>query len=299
VNHDGSTFACGCAPSLEAIFSAKSLDNLLDQGTENCSFFVMFRNDWYKYQFDGAWLAIAMATIKPPGKDRTVVAVSPGGAYFEVEPKSLKEVHGSIKAAENSLRSIAAIDDVIYACGMARSVLRRDGPGAWDEIGPGTTKDDDGLVVGFEDIAGFSKDDMYAVGWMGEIWRRRSGKWRRLDSPVSANLNAVCCATDGRVYVAGDDGVILRGGGDVWEALEIKGVGNLMDVAFYDKTVYVVTDFQILKLEDDALVPESAFADPDDFPTTCLHLLIAQDGLVSMGTKDLFRLRRGVWERLV
>jgi len=42
-----------------------------------------------------------------------------------------------------------------------------------------------------------------------------------------------------------------------------------------------------------------AHADEDDVPATCLHLLTAEDGLVSMGTKDLFRLHGGTWERLV
>jgi len=299
MNHDGSTFACGCAPFFDLIFFAKSLDKFTEEDTENSSYFSLNQSKWGKYKFDGAWNAVAMATIKPPGKERTVVAVSPGGAYVEIEPKSLQEVNGKIKAAKGSLRSMASIDHVIYACGMARSVLRRKGPDAWDEIGPGTTKADDGLVVGFEDLDGFSADDMYAVGWLGEIWHRRKGKWKRLDSPVSANLNAVCCAPDEKVYVVGDDGAMLRGRNDEWEVLVTEGVGNLMDVAFFGNTVYVVTDFQILKLQGDTLVPEDAFADEDDVPATCLHLLTAEDGLVSMGTKDLFRLHGSTWERLV
>lgn len=299
MNHDGSTFECGCAATWEAIFCAKTVDKFIEQDRENSSFFVMFKTDWFKYQFAAGWMAIAMATIKPAGQQRTVVAVSPGGLYFEVEPQSRQEVNGTIKKATGSLRSLAALEDRIYACGMARSVLQRNGPGAWDEIGPGTTKNDDGLVVGFEDLDGFSAADMYAVGWAGEIWQRRKGKWRRLDSPVSANLNAVCCAPDDKVYIVGDGGVMLRGRNNVWEVLDTEGIGNLMDVAYHGDTVYAVTDFQILKLDGDALVPEEAFADEDDVPATCLHLLAAPDGLASMGTKDLFRLRDGVWERLV
>lgn len=182
---------------------------------------------------------------------------------------------------------------------MARSVLKRTGPGAWDEIGPGTTKDDDKLVVGFEDLDGFGADDLYVVGWRGEVWQRRKGKWRRLDSPVSANLNAVCCAADGKVYVVGDGGVMLRGRNNRWEVLDTGLSANLTDVACFAGTVYVVTDFQILKLVDDALEPEDAFADPDDLPATCLHLLACADGLFAMGAKDLFRLHGGTWERLV
>lgn len=299
MKHDGSTFLCGCAASSELIFFAKELDDLVEHDTENTSFFVMFGNDWYKYQFAGAWSAISMATLKPPGGDRAVVAISPRGAYWEVEPASLNEVNGEIGEAKGTLRALATVDNVIYACGMGRIVLRRNAPGKWNEIGPGKKGEDNNLVIGFEDLAGFSADDMYAVGWLGEIWQFKKGTWQPLDSPVSANLNAVCCAPDGKVYIVGNDGVMLRGRNDLWEVLETDRTDNLMDVAFYDNTVYVTTDFEILKLEDDFMTAEDAFADPDDLPETCLHLLPAEGALISMGTKDLFRLHKSVWERLV
>jgi hypothetical protein len=299
MNHVGSTFLCGCAGSFELIFCAKELDELVEQDQENSSFFVMFGSDWYKYEFDGAWSAISMATVKPSDSVRTVVAVAPHGAYWEVEPKSQQEVHGEIRKVKYAVRGSAVVDNVIYACGMGRHVLRRNGPGDWDEIGPSTSQDDDGLIVGFEGLAGFSADEMYAVGWGGEIWQLAHGSWQRLDSPVSTKLNAVCCAADSDVYIVGDDGVMLRGRNEMWATLETERNDNLMDVAIYDSTVYVSTDFEILKLHDGVLVADDAFADPDDVPATCLHLVAAEDGLISMGTKDLFRLHGGVWERLV
>lgn len=299
MNHDGSTFQCGCAPFYDLIFCAKALDDLVEEDNENSSFFMMLENDWNKYDFDAAWLTIAMATIKPLGQDRIVVAISPGGAFWEVQPKTLQEIHGRIKEAESSLRSLSVIDEVIYGCGMGRTVLRRKSVGVWEEIGPGTSAEDDGMVVGFEDLAGFSCDEIYAVGWRGEIWQHSKAKWQRLDSPVSATLNAVCCTPDGKVYIVGDNGVMLRGSSDVWEVLETDRTDNLMDVAYFGNTVYVVTDFEILKLEEGSLIAEDAFSDEDDFPHTCLHLLTAEDALVSMGTKDLFRLHDGLWERLV
>ncbi len=298
MDHSLSTFACGCMASLDTIYCAKQVDALAEQDNPNVGFLLFLRNVWYKYQYTGNWTAIAMATIKPNDL-RTVVCVAPHGYYWECITQTPKEINGKIKDLKFNIRSLAAIEHVIYACGMGRNVLKRTSPGAWDEIGPGMTKKDDGLVVGFEDLDGFSADDMYAVGWMGEIWRYNKGKWKRLDSPVSANLNALCCAPDGKVYVVGDDGAMLRGRNNVWEILKTNGVGNLMDVAVFGNTVYAVTDFQILKLQGDTLVPEDAFKEEGDVPSTCLHLLTAPDGLVSMGTKDLYRLAGGAWERIV
>jgi len=211
----------------------------------------------------------------------------------------VQEFDGTIKQASFPLRSMTSIDECIYVCGMGRSVLRRKGVGDWEEIGPGTTADDDGLVVGFEDIDGFSSDEMYAVGWRGEIWKYAGGTWSQLDSPISKNLNAVCCAGDGTVYIIGDGGCMLRGQDDVWEVLDLGRFENLMDVAFFDDSVYVITDFQILKMQDNTLIVEDAYSDLKDRPSTCLHLLRSVDGLVAMGTKDIFRLVASTWERVV
>ena len=298
MDHTGSTFLSGCAVSSDMAFFAKELDEFVEQDRENSSFLALFDSDWYQYDFGAAWTAISMATIKPAGQDRVVVAVSPRGAFWEVQTRLPRETHGQIDAFELPLRAVAPVADVIYACGMGRTVLRRRGPGNWQEIGPGTSDEDGDAVVGFEGLAGFAADEIYAVGWRGEIWQR-TDRWRRLDSPVSAKLNAVCCASDGKVYVAGDEGVLLRGRNDVWEVIETESTYNFMDVASYDNTIYVVTDFEILKLDGDSLIAEDAFADADDLPETCLHLLPGTDALFSVGTKDLFRRNGGVWERLV
>ena len=300
MNHRGSTFLCGCAAFYDLIFFAKELDELIEKNTENSSFFMMSNTDWNKYEFDGAWSAISMATIRPSGGNRTVVAISPRGAFWEVDPAALNEVSGEINGVQNSLRALAAIDNAIYACGMGRTVLSRNGPGDWDNIGPNLKENNNTMqVVGFEDIDGFSGNDIYTVGWNGEIWHFNGSIWRRMDSPVSANLNAVCCASNGTVYIVGDEGVMLHGRDDTWDVIETGRFENLMDVAFYGGVIYMVTDFEILKVNDDlSIVPEDKFFSSEDPPGTCLHLLIADDGLVSIGPKDLFRLHGNVWERL-
>ena len=51
-------------------------------------------------------------------------------------------------------------------------------------------------------------------------------------------------------------------------------------------------------LTDEGLVPDDRFADADR-PGTCLHLLQAEDGVISMGPKDLFAFSGGTWRRIV
>ena len=181
---------------------------------------------------------------------------------------------------------------------MGRVVLHRNSTGDWSGIGPGTTDADKGKVVGFEDMCGFSSDEMVAVGWGGEIWVYEAGQWSQKESPTTGNLNAVHCADDGNVYIVGDKGVMIRGRGDDWEMVETARKENLTDVVLHKETLFVSTDFHLLKMGEDGLEPETEFAD-DRPPATCHALYVAQDGLVSIGTKDLTRRVDGSWERIV
>jgi hypothetical protein len=299
MNHDESTFLAGCSPFQDFIFFAKSLDELSnDDDVLNSTFFCLDGDELTKYETSVGWPAIAAATIKLDGANRVLVYIAPGGDYWEVDVQTVEETTGRIAEASFALTALAVIEHAILACGMGRMVFRRDGKANWKSVGPTEPLPETG-IVGFQDIAGFSAEEIYAVGWQGEIWSGTlDGRWRRVDSPVSANLNAVCCAPDGLAYAVGDGGVMVRGRGDKWEVLDTQRQENLMDVAEFGGTVFVVSDFRILKLRDDRLVPEDAFKMPDR-PGTCLQLWKAEDGLISMGPKDLFRLDAGSWSRVV
>lgn len=302
MKHDTSTFISGYAPFYDFFFFAKELDELVDKGVPNSSFFLFDEEDesaqFRQYDESVGWPAISMASIKPDGDIRVVVAISPYGDYWEVEPLSTHESIGKIKNFNGNLRALSVIDDSIFVCGMNREVLLRESEGQWKSIGPGS-KDGDADVIGFEDIDGYSKSEMYAVGWGGEIWWFDEGIWRNVDSPTSINLSSVYCGENGIVYIVGHDGIMLQGRHDKWSIVDTDRKENLRDVAFYKGTVYVTTDFRILKLVDGKLINDTNFADPNDPPVTCLHLLTAKDGLVSLGTKDIFRLQQNLWTRLV
>jgi hypothetical protein len=302
MKHNTSTFLSGCAPLYDLIFFAKELDELVEKGTPNSSFFCFDEQDtddqFRKYDESVGWPAIAMATSKPEDSRRSVVGIGPNGDYWEVEPSSAQESVGKITDFRGNLRNLSVIEETIFACGMGRVVLQREGKGQWKTIGPKPTKDD-ADVIGFEDIDGYSRAEIYAVGWGGEIYWFDNDTWRRVDSPTSANLTALCCAEGGAVYVVGHNGIMLRGRHDAWSVIDTDRKENLRDVAYYNGTIYVTTDFRILKLVDEKLVNDTDFADPNDLPGTCLHLLAASDGLISLGTKDVFRRNKESWKRLV
>lgn len=301
MKHELSTFLSGCAVSHGFFYYAKEFDEAARAGNPNSSFYRHKDADTQapmrKFGTTASWPAIAMATNSPVDPNRIVVAIGPNADYWELVPKSVDEKVGKIAGFSGNLRNLAVISDEFYACGMGRVVLRRKAPGKWQAVGPKAAKGDP-PVTGFEDLGGYGENEIYAAGWGGEIWWRDEGKWRRVDSPTSANLRALCCTDDG-VYIVGHDGTLLRGRHEAWEVLPSGRKENLMDVATYQGQVYVVTDFRILRLEGDKLVNDKDFADKKDLPKTCLNLLQAPDGLISLGQKDVFRRKDGPWERLI
>jgi hypothetical protein len=299
----GWSFVCGSAARADLVFFARERDDLTQKGIVATTFNVWNEKNpnpdlrWSIYDTVVEWRAQGMAIIMPAVRDRVVVALGTKSQYFEVEPATAAQYLGVIQPSV-LVRRVAAIDDVVFAAGMGRAVIRRDGRGAWVQFGPGISAADQGRIVGFEGIDGFSVDDIYVAGWNGEIWRWQDAVWRRIDSPTNANLNAVACAPDGAVYVVGDNGNMLRGAGDLWTVIETNRPENLMDVAAFEADIFVVTDYKILRLTPAGLVPDDRFMD-EDRPATCLHLLRASDGVLSLGPKDLFAFTGGVWRRII
>lgn len=272
MDHNGSSFLTCAAPTVGFIFLAKELDALSKAGTPNSAFFVYDADDteeaFRKYEQDVHWPAISMATIKPEGGDRVVVAIGHNGNFWEVTPATAVETVGKLRH-DVVLRRLAAVGDSIFACGMNRVVLERISVGEWSSVGPSAN---DSAVVSFEAIAGFDSRELYAVGWRGELWWRDDGTWKRVESTTTANLNAVTCAADGFVYVAGHDGVLLKGRRDQWQRTTTMTRDDLRGVATFDGKVHVITDSAIDEI-------------PLEQP---LQLLSTRDGLIVLCRKQIF-----------
>jgi hypothetical protein len=191
------------------------------------------------------------------------------------------------------LRFCGAIAGQAYACGMKRQVFRREGSGQWIAMHapPGEGK----RVAGFEAIAGFHADELYAVGWEGEIWRFAGNAWEQIDSPVNRILTGVCCAPDGLVYACGQDGILLRGRGDRWEVLEQAGLeDDFWDLRWHDNGLFVASMSTLYRLRDRRLSPVDFGADA---PASCYKLCDADGVLWSVGQENLYAFDGTTWTR--
>lgn len=301
MKHEGSTFCSGCAGTSDLLFFAKGVDDLIDNDEPNSSFFRFKASDseaqFRKYDDDGGWPAISMATCKPGGGPGVVVAIGPNGDYWEVVPSTMVESMGMISGFAGNLRRVVAVNGEFMACGMNRVVLLRQALGRWASVGPGA-KQGDPAIVGFEDIDGWSAEEIYAVGWHGEIWWRDRGKWKQVDSPTNTTLSSLAIGTDGVAYAVGHDGTLVKGRRDQWRLVDTGMLANLKDVSASDGVVRVCSDFALYTLTPSGLMPDDDFAD-EDRPATCLHLLPAPGAVFSLGTKDLFIRDGGPWRRIV
>ncbi|WP_157313938.1 hypothetical protein [Chitinibacter sp. GC72] len=119
----------------------------------------------------------------------------------------------------------------VYAIGGYRCILRREGVEQWVNLrdeGKGAplpeqlpAKDETSwaLSLGFNDLAAFAADDMYAVGGYGDVWRFDGKRWLQCAFPSNAHLETVCCGDDSRVYISDQKGKVWAGRENRWELL--------------------------------------------------------------------------------
>jgi len=301
MDHSTTTFLSGYAPFHDMLFFAKSEDGRTSKQGVVCGFFGLDGEEWGQYSESVDWPAISMASIKPEEIGRIVVAVGPHGQYWESVAEAEVENVGQLLQGEKfQARRLRVVNETMFAVGMARKALRREPDGTWASFGPSLPLPE-GRATGFNDLVGTSLSEMYAVGWHGEIWNWDEKVWRQIDSPISTHLSAACCMPDGTVLAVGYDGGMVRGRGDVWAPVDSGHTENLLDVCCFGGETYVCSAYKLMRLVADGLEPVANFADPEDVPATCLHLLKSHDNeaVYSMGPKDLFRLRGSVWERVV
>jgi hypothetical protein len=176
---------------------------------------------------------------------------------------------------------------------MKRQVYKRHGEGAWKKMHAPAPKD--GEPGGFEDLCGFSEDEIYAVGWQGEIWQWDGKAWTQRKSPTDVILTAACCS-DGVVYACGQDGTLVRGRHDKWERVDIAPVSwDLWDVCAFDGKVYLASMDELVMYDNGAIGPVDFGDDP---PRTCGKLTHAKGVLWSVGTSDVLSFDGKAWTRI-
>lgn len=186
-----------------------------------------------------------------------------------------------------------------YAVGTNRQAYRRDAPGRWVCIDQtAQSPDQDPINTGFKSIDGFTEEEIYAVGWGGEIWQFDGATWAQHASPTNVALQKVRCAGDGTAYVCGQGGILLQGRGATWQPiLHDATTEDLWGMEWFDGRLFISSTHFIYELKDGTLVP--ADFGNGDYPRTCYHLSAADGIMWSVGAKDVFEFDGKAWARIL
>ena len=103
------------------------------------------------------------------------------------------------------MRGIA--QGLAYAVGTTREAYMHKAPNVWRCIDETARRAGESLIAkSFESIDGFCEDEIYAVGWDGEIWHYDGSRWDEIASPTNLGLHRIRCAEDGTAYACGKVG---------------------------------------------------------------------------------------------
>jgi hypothetical protein len=196
------------------------------------------------------------------------------------------------------LRGVRVVDDRVYVVGMDRQVYRRDGINQWIEMDKGArpTATNDDVVVGFESVDGYSANELYAVGWDGEIWSYSGSVWAQISSPVNVVLLDVCCAGDGMVYACSRNGGLIRGRAGQWEVVDLKGFNDdIWSLAWYKGRLYLASMDNLFTLGIRGLELVDVGTER---PSTCYDLVCDAGVLWSVGAKDVIAFDGHRWTRI-
>ncbi len=151
------------------------------------------------------------------------------------------------------IRDMNFIGNHLYVAGMRRQVYRREGRDNWVRQDAGVLQEPLLTeIAGFNSIDGVDENDLYAVGFGGEIWNRKNGTWEQYDSPTNVILNKVLVVAPKQIYICGQNGLLLHGHDKQWEVIDQNlEDGNFWDMAWYREALYLSSNKAIYRLDPD------------------------------------------------
>ena len=174
---------------------------------------------------------------------------------------------GDNKFAEKQLSTktrfhqMARVGDQIYGVGWGREVFKRIGPENWQCISEDIRAHGSGH--GFEDMDGFSGDDLYAVGGQNDIWHFDGIAWHYIDIGEKQLLPlSVCCAENGDVYIGCAWGYVIRGRGEIWSVFNTGKNTKFCDAVAYQGRVFFGSEYGVFVADQDS---ETFSCQPYDF----------------------------------
>ncbi|WP_321952929.1 beta propeller repeat protein [Paraburkholderia bannensis] len=197
------------------------------------------------------------------------------------------------------LRSIREIGNSLFACGFNSQVYMRQG-GAWISLVSPPLKHQHAAsndYVVFNQIDGFSEQDVYAAGSNGALYHWSGRAWKKIPLKTDENLECIRCYGVDDVWVGGANGTLLNGNAT-------KGFKDVSDVtdnetfwslAPFQGNVYLGTTKGLFVYNGHAIERVVTGLNPEVETYTVDS---TEDALWSIGVKDLVRFDGEAWIRI-
>lgn len=275
-------------------------DEVIADGYASSLIFDWDRGQWAAGSVN--WLACSGTVCHVPAERFIVLGtdgsinVSGGGEVKEEPPIRPAGIDPRKRGPLREIRGIAK--GRAYVVGTCRQAYVRESEGQWRCIDQSAQGGDMPITdTCFESIDGFDEQDIYTVGWDGEIWKYDGARFTQLTSPTNLALYKVRCAADGYVYACGQLGILLRGRNDRWEIIDHESTTeDLWGMEFFDGHLYLSSTHFVYRLEGEKL---QAVDFGDDVPATCYHLSAADGIMWSIGPKDVMGFNGTAWKRVL
>jgi hypothetical protein len=279
------SFASGFVQSRDISRVIAQNDQLVSQGSVWSKLMKWVNGQWYAFTLK--WTATRMWVLFEP--ELQLFSTGPEGIVsLTTKEGTTEEIIDNTDegpASRGHIRDLRGIGNHIYVCGMGRQVYRREGTDHWIRIDQNMVLPlGEITIAGLNSIDGLNEEDIYAVGYNGEIWRRAENVWKQIDSPTNVILYRVRAIKDNLVFACGQKGVLMRRAGDFFEVIAHDATtDNLWGMEWFKGRLYVSSEKRIY-----VLTPDDDLKHLDlGAIKTCGHLH-ANDGVMwSYGTKHV------------
>ena len=219
-----------------------------------------------------------------------------------------------------AVHGVKRIDGETFMFGRFRKLYRRTGVQKWEDLSyeethPNLHKDlakrikqkksmVSGVNAGFDDIDGFSKDDIYGCGDGGDLWHYNGSKWKKLDPPSNFDMSAILCAPDGYVYIAGNIGEIMKGRytkekGEEWKILKSPLTRRVHSLAWFQDKVYIGVEEGLFSIDSQEKIKQYKFPKDGWHQYSFKNVASCEEALLSYGVHQALLFDGKEWEELV
>lgn len=253
---EGITFIDGFSPRKELMGVIAYPSELEDTDIEFTRFYMYkpFESAWAQREFDHDIVSI---TFTPP--DRTWHLLSKRGSHIQSAPGIKKEIEikdaGTGPNKYGYVSQIRSIGDHLYVCGFCRQVYRFENNN-WVHCDSGILAPAKEIEFNLMSIDGTSENDIYVVGWKGEIFHYNGASWKKFEIQTNLNINRVRCVNRDLIYACGDKGIFIKGSGSSWEVFKSPEVNeDLWGLEVFKDTPYISSLKGLYKFDGYDLIP--------------------------------------------